>query len=167
MGTGNCRHKSDIVGLLDNAAVSPPSTWSRTGLVPPTGCWVWGVWGGGGRRASTHYTDEPESTHVPPCSQRTWSHGSTPHWPTLRPKDGRPSAWNAPPLLVAKFTSKTHPLRRTARVRRRSGRREGDHHREARRPTCPEAHQRPSFLSITAHASPLAFGFSFFFLSLS
>jgi len=65
----------------------------------------------------TYYTDEPESTHVPPCLQWTWTQGVTPHWPTLRPKAGCPagwpSTWNFLSLLVRNCTSKMHPLERT------------------------------------------------------
>lgn len=63
----------------------------------------------------TYYTDEPESTHVPPFLQWTWTHGVTPHWPTLRPKAGCPagcpSTWNFLSLLVRNCTSKMQPLK--------------------------------------------------------
>lgn len=65
----------------------------------------------------THYTDEPESTHFPPFLQWTWAQGLTPHWPTLRPKAGCPSAWNFPSLLEENCTSKMHPLKRTNTAR--------------------------------------------------
>lgn len=69
----------------------------------------------------TYYTEEPESTHVPPFLQRTWTHGVTPHWPTLRPKAGCPagcpSAWNFVSLLVLNCTSKMHPLKEREKKR--------------------------------------------------